>query len=99
MTIRKIRWNNKLMDVPESTLRTILQQHLKRHLDIRIHWGGTSESAELLEDGRIQALGRMGGWEWNEFTYYEDFETWFQKSVLHDEDNIDITLQMEVEKE
>lgn len=95
MELRKIKWNNKEMDLSDSLIRTILQQHLERHLDIRIHWGGTSESAELLEDGRIRAKGRVGGRDWYKFTYYKDFEMWYEESVLHDEDNIDITLQME----
>ena len=91
--LRRIRVNSDYRIVTDEQLKKALYYRLKNKKYIRVHWGGTSEAPTLLEDGRIEGEGRIGGRELAKKGYYKDFDTWYEESILYNEKRIDLSLE------
>jgi hypothetical protein len=74
-------------------LKKLLLENMKKKRQVRVYWKNCSESARLLKDGTIKALGRLGGRDWKEHVMYKNFDNWFEESIIK-ENSIDIELKI-----
>lgn len=74
-------------------LKKLLLENMKKKKQVRVYWENCSESARLLKDGTIKALGRLGGRDWKKHVVYKDFDNWFEESIIK-ENSIDIKLKI-----
>lgn len=88
------RINGKEKYITVEDLKKLLLKNMKKRKQVRIYWNNCSESARLLKDGTIKALGRLGGRDWKKHVIYKDFDNWFDESIIK-ENTIDIKLNMD----
>jgi len=85
MSFRKFTINGEESYEDDNDVKEFLLRHLQARKHVRIHWRGCSESARLLKNGTIKALGRVGGRDLAEPFIYEDVDAWFAGSIIEEE--------------